>query len=753
MGVKYKTLLSVLVLLLLWPENRSYASVFGAVKVIVHDPQHRPVKGAQVTVESSTSAFKQSGTTDEEGGATILNVPVGEYRVKVVSRGFAPAEQAALVNSDRVQELHFALAMAAHQETVEVSGAPELVNPTSSTADTVVARAEIERTPGADRTNSVAMITAFTPGATVVHDQLHVRGGHQVTWAIDGVVVPNTNIASNVGPQFDPKDVDYVEEQRGGLSAEYGDRSYGVFNVATRNGFERSHEAELVTSYGNFNSTDDQLSFGDHNDRSAYYVSVNGNRTDHGLSTPASAVLHDMGAGGGVFTSLILNKTPNDQLRFVGAARGDFYQVPNDPAAQNQLGIRDREHEQDIFGNFSWLHTLGPGLVFQLAPSYHYNRAAFDGLGDAADRVVTTDHRASSYLGGQASLTVVKGRHNAKLGLYGFAQHDNTLLRLIGNQPASDPTLPPIPVDFGPSRQVVNGDLEAIFVEDQLKVAEWLSINGGVRLTRFAGLVTETAASPRGGVAIQIPRLKWVLRGSYSRFYQAPPLDTISNTLQKTVLNPAGDGFILLRGERDEQHEVGITIPIDGCAIDADNFRTGAHNYFDHDVIGNSNLFFPLTIAAVRVTGTEVTVRAPKLFKKINVHLAYSHQSAEGSGGVTGGLTSVTPPAAGFFFLDHDQRNTLSMGFTASLPRSAWISGNMSYGSGFLNGDGPDHLPQYATFDLAAEKSFGESWAVKLTGTNLANKHYFVDLSNTFGGSHFGDPRMIALQVKYRFHY
>ena len=44
----------------------------------------------------------------------------------------------------------------------------------------------------------------------MVHDQLHVRGGHQVTWAIDGVPVPNTNIASNVGPQFDPKDIDYV---------------------------------------------------------------------------------------------------------------------------------------------------------------------------------------------------------------------------------------------------------------------------------------------------------------------------------------------------------------------------------------------------------------------------------------------------------------------------------------------------------------------------------------------------------------
>ena len=58
------------------------------------------------------------------------------------------------------------------------------------------------------------MITDFVPGAYVVHDQLHVRGGHQTAWAIDGVEIPNTNIASNLGPQIDPKDIDYLEVQR-----------------------------------------------------------------------------------------------------------------------------------------------------------------------------------------------------------------------------------------------------------------------------------------------------------------------------------------------------------------------------------------------------------------------------------------------------------------------------------------------------------------------------------------------------------
>jgi outer membrane receptor protein involved in Fe transport len=738
-----KRSIAIITLLALLAALPALAAVFGTVKAIVHDPQHRPVQGAIVEVQSRTSAFKMAGATNDEGIATLQNVPVGEYDVTIQSPGFAAVQQSVTVTSGNVHEMHFALAVAQHQESVEVSGAPETVNPSSPVPQVLINRGDIAQTPGADRTNSMAMITNFVPGAAMVHDQLHVRGGHQVTWEIDGIPVPNTNIATNVGPQFDPKDIDYMEVQRGSFAAESGDRTYGVFNVVTRSGFERSRQGELVASYGNFNSTDDQLSFGDHNDRSAYYVSLSGNRSDHGLETPTTDNLHNQSSGGGAFTSLILNASPRDQVRFVGSARSDFFQVPNDADLQ-AAGVRDREREQDIFGSLSWIHTFGAGVMLTVAPSYHFNRAAFEGLGATDQRLVTTDNRASSYLGGQASVSVVKGRHNASVGFYGFAQHDNTLFGLTGTNDVGDP------VEAHPPRQKVNGELDAFWIQDQYKAASWLSLTAGVRFTRFSGLVTETAGSPRLGVAIQIPRLHWILRGAYSRYYQAPPLDTIS----PEVLSVSPDqGFLPLRGERDEQRDFGLTIPVRGWVLEFDQFRTGAHNFFDHDALGNSNLFIPLSIESVRIVGYEATVRSPKLFRKIDLHLAYSHQTIEGSGGVTGGLTDFAPPAEGFFFLDHDQRQTLSTGFTAALPRKSWLSGNVSAGSGFLDGDGPGHLPAYATVDLSVGHSFGENWSAKLTATNLADNRYFIDHSNSFGGSHVSDPRMVSVQLRYKFHY
>ncbi len=281
----------------------AFATIFGTVTGLIHDPQHRPVQGAQVTLRAASSAWTKTVSSDDAGEFRFDSVPLGEYTVNVELAGFASEEQKLVLSSGREARTHFSLTVAQAKETVEVKDISSEINTESSATTTLVSRRQIAETPGADQTNSLSMITNYVPGSYMVHDQLHVRGGHQVSWLIDGVPVPNTNIASNVGPQFDPKDIDYLEVQSGGYSAEYGDRTYGVFNVVTRSGFERNRQAELVTSYGSFNRTEDQFSMGDHTDRFAYYGSVSGNRTDLGLETGSTDVLHDLGAGLSAFTS------------------------------------------------------------------------------------------------------------------------------------------------------------------------------------------------------------------------------------------------------------------------------------------------------------------------------------------------------------------------------------------------------------------------------------------------------------------
>src|SRR6478736_3307121 len=444
------------------------ATIFGSIHGLIHDPQHHPVEDAKVKLQALNSDWSQSAASDHAGEFLFESVPLGEYRVIVEVPGFATEEQKVVLTSGRDAKPHFSLTMAHAAESVEVQDIAPAVNPESSTSTNIVSRDSIARTPGGDAANSLAMITDYTPGAYMVHDQLHIRGGHQVSWLLDGVPVPNTNIATNVGPQFDPKDIDSIEVQRGGYSAEYGDRTYGVFNVVTRSGFERNREAELVTSYGTFNNTNDQLSFGDHTDRFAYYGSVSGNRTDLGLETGSTEVLHDEGAGLSAFTSLTFNKTPNDQLRLVASARGDHYQVPNDPDQQD-LGIRDVEDERDDLINFSWLHTFTPGTVLTVSPFYHFNRAHYIGgyIGEPdPDVVIPKDDRGSNYFGGVVSLAVNHRQHPARAGFQVFGARDNQLFGVV----TSDGSNPPLS-----QREMVWGNVESLFLEDQYKITNWLT--------------------------------------------------------------------------------------------------------------------------------------------------------------------------------------------------------------------------------------------------------------------------------------
>ncbi len=739
--------LASLLVVFLFAALSAFATIFGTVRGIVHDPQHRPVPDATVALSAKTSSYVQTAQTDVNGEFHFDAVPLGAYRVTISAASFAGAEQTIAVLSGTAPILHFELKLGSQAESVTVSADAGPAQLETITPTTLVNRQEIRDTPGASRTNSLALITDYAPGSYVVHDQLHIRGGHQVTWLIDGVAIPNTNIASNLGPQLDPKDIDTLEAQRGSYSADYGDRTYGIFNVAPRTGFERNNDAELVLSAGSFFQTDDQLNFGGHTNRFAYYASVNGNRTNLGLQTPTSAVIHDAANGFGGFVSLIYNADSHDQLRFVAQSRRDFYQVPFDPNGPGTQGqfLRDANRENDSFATFSWVRTFNPGLLLTISPFYHSNTANYRSTLQDFPSSATED-RASKYEGGQATLSWIKNRSNFRAGLFGYSQQDDQVFGLICHDPSQCQSVDP------PERHSPDGSLTAVYAEEQFSATSWLTLNAGLRQTHFSGGVVENASSPRVGASLRIPKLHWVFRAFYGHFYQAPPLLTVSGPLLQSA-NNQNLGFIPLHGERDEEHQFGVTIPFHGWTLDANNFLTRAVNFFDHNNFNNSDLFFPITIQGARINGWELTLRSPRIRNHAQVYLTYSNQLALAFGDINGGLTNFSF-GDGFKFLDHDQRDTLHFGAHYDLPLHSFASTDVSYASGFTNGSPPPgHLQPHTTFDLSIGKSFGEKFSVNVQGLNVANRRVLLDNSFTFGGTHFLNPREIFVQLRYRFHY
>lgn len=760
---------AVIVVCMLLVSSVVFGSVYGAIRGVVHDPQHRPIQNAMIMARSKTSDWSKTVNTDSSGEFQFNAIPVGEYSISVASPGFAQTAQGVTVISGSVPVVHFQLQVASATANITVSGTPEIAPTDTATPITLLGRTDIERTPGADRTNSLAMITSNVPGSYVTHDQLHIRGGHQTSWLVDGIPVPNTNIASNIGPQFDPKDIDYMEVNRGSYGAEFGDRTYGVFNIVPRSGFERNKEAELILSIGNFYQTNNALSFGSHSERVAYYVSFNGNRSNLGIQTPIPRVVHDAANGYGGFGSLIFNVTPADQLRLVTALRKDRYQVPYDPnfndlqstlpdcSSCDSSGLRDSDSESDAIVNFSWVHTFSSKVLLTASPLFHRNSANYDSAPNDYP-TATTDHHTSTYAGGQASLGINFKKNDLQVGFFGFHQNDDQRFGILFNCPTNgDPNFPDCGGSpFGPISQSASGGIAAFFVDEKFKPVQWLTLSAGMRPTHFSGAgVSESAISPRFGATFTVPRLNWTFRAFYGHYYQAPPLLTVTGPLEQ-FCHSQGCDFIPLRGERDEEHQFGVMIPFRGWTLDADTFRTRVNNFFDHDVIGESNLFFPLTIQSALIRGWELSLRSPRIAKRAAIRLSYSNQIIQGGGAVTGGLTSFD--TLDFGPLDHDQRNTLNIGADVILPWRSFASTNVSYGSGFVNAfpGAPypgNYLPGHTTFDLSVGKNFGENISASINALNVANRRVELDNSPTFGGFHWNTPREIYVQLRFRFHY
>jgi hypothetical protein len=759
------------ILFLLVSSIQARATVFANIHGVIHDQQHRPIAGAEVNLQARDSAFVLHTKTSNEGEFELPQAPIGVYTLTVSAPGFATVDQPLIVASGTNPVLHIPLPVAPATQTVIVSGyqsslsAADTVTPT-----TLITRADIDRTPGASRTIGMEMITDYVPGAYMTHDMLHMRGGHQTSWLLDGIAIPNTKIASNVGPQIDPKDIDSLETQRGSYDSGVGDRTYGVFNVLPRNGFERNRDGELLVSAGNFYTGETQVSLGDHSDTTAWYTSLTGSRSNYGLATPVASVYHDATNSESAFVSLIRNQTPKDQYRLNAQYRQDHFQIPYDPNSDDyecvsgyycSTGLRDAQTERDSFVIANWVHTLSPKALISFAPFYHLNQSNYDSS-PMDNPVATTWHQSSNYVGGQADVHADAGPNSFSAGFYSFYQAESDLFGVQVND-GSAPSEPNVGADAGAA-------LVEFYLTDHLRLGQYITLLGGERFSIYHGGFDESAIYPRIGATVEIPRLHWVLRGFYGHFFQPAPLETVSSSVLNYASNLGNTGenaFTPIPSERDEEHQFGIQIPWKGWFLDVDTVKNRVNNFLDHSNLGESNMYFPIAVDGALVRAWEMTLRSPQLAHLGQFHVTYSNQIAQQRGNIIGGFTCSIPtdPACdlgpGYISLDHDQRDTLNTGFTTNLPLHTWFSTNVYYGTGFSNGlaganEGPyngPYLPVHTTFDASAGHALGERWKFALNVINVTNHRVLQDNSITIGGFHYNDPRMFSAELRYRFHF
>src|SRR6266404_8656172 len=112
------------------------ASIFGTVRGIVHDAQHRPISGAHLQLQAKHSDWKREASTDDEGKFQLDAVPAGDYTLTISHDGFREYVADLTVAADSAPLRHFPLELAAVNEKVEISENAQTVDTTSSASQT-----------------------------------------------------------------------------------------------------------------------------------------------------------------------------------------------------------------------------------------------------------------------------------------------------------------------------------------------------------------------------------------------------------------------------------------------------------------------------------------------------------------------------------------------------------------------------------------------------------------------------------------
>src|SRR5271168_3493141 len=148
-------LLTSLVFLLLPTSTAAQGETTSAIVGQVTDATGAAVPSAIVAVTNRETGAQRSVKTDEQGRFNFAQLKPGGYTIKVEAPGFAPQQNDNVVTGlGQKQTVNFTLRIAQSSQTVEVTGAPPLINPENANTSTNLSAPALENlpNPGGDLT-------------------------------------------------------------------------------------------------------------------------------------------------------------------------------------------------------------------------------------------------------------------------------------------------------------------------------------------------------------------------------------------------------------------------------------------------------------------------------------------------------------------------------------------------------------------------------------------------------------------------
>jgi hypothetical protein len=748
----------------------------GELRLVVADGAGLPVQ-TTIEIASETSQVRERLETNTQGVALARRLPFGRYRIAVTHGGFAPFAGFADVRSAVPTDFPITLGLAPVQAQITVRVEDTLLDGgETSSVRRLGAEALGQRVtslPG----RALPDLVNTQPGWLLeANGILHPRGSeYQTQYVIDGLPLTD-NRSPAFAPEVADDEIRAMHVFTGGYPAEYGRKLGGVIEVVTGGSVRRGLHGSVGASVAGFATRGGTIALEQGWERSTFSLSAGLAGTDRYLDPPVEKNYTNRGTSSHVSARFERDLTGADRIGLIVRRGRSAFLVPNEPP-QEAAGQRQDRDSEELAGQFSYQRILSPRL---LADVRGLARSLSAGLWSnaAATPIAAEQARTFDELYVKGTLSAHVGRHEWKVGgdMSRGALAERFGYRITDPSRFDDET--PRTFAFAGEAPVRE---QALFVQDQVRVGRWTA-NLGLRWDHYDLLIDEHAFSPRFGVAWATPSSNLVLRASYDRAFQTPPIENLllagseaGETLSDEAVRlpvPTSRGHFL---------EVGLSARLARrVRVDVNHYLRDLNNFADDDLLLNTGVGIPIAFDHARIRGTEVTWTVPT-WRTLSGTVSYSHMRGTGDLPLTGGLflddeAAVEPTSTARFALTQDQRHTIRGRATWQVRPTAWAALGVAYGSGlpfefegnedeaaattdprilnrvnFDTGRVRPSLSWDASGGVTIRAAARGSLRVQADVRNLANRLNVINFDGLFSGTALAPPRSAAIRLRVDF--
>ncbi|MBT9585486.1 TonB-dependent receptor [bacterium] len=724
--------------------------------------------GASRAVELKTGA----------GGEVIFpNLEPGEYIVELHHPVYGGESSVVKVEVDKPTVFRTALDPS-DDSTFSVRDSRQLIDTKSPTEGSVTTRDRdfLDRQLAEKSVQGVLTTVPGTQRNSL--GQTHVRGEHKsVTFALDGVAVPISQ-ASTTSQPIDPEFLQQVSVRTGTMDGSQGGQTGMVLDAQTPDDVEPFFEAQ--TKVGNLGQIENVLKAGGRNDQGNFSFFLGGRIGQTNLQFEPPQAQQQTLNNRGVTQSYMMRMTgrnESDQLSGTLSYQLNEFQLPQ-TTLNYGAGVRQDQVDSNTMALLSWKRKWDEDSDLLLSMSYLKSSQLVRNNGiftpwtgfnpnvstDLADGGLPADpeNPGSPYLP-LSDLTIEQFQpaitYFLRLGEGSKITAGVTADFIKSNQavnlldPGGGGGLPQGQPQFASAIRR-NGLTTGAFFNHTMPLSDQWTLNYGLRAETFNnGLDVSTGQlSPLVNLA-WAPNDRNVLRISYNRSFQAPPLE-LDVSGQTTVLPQRLSTY-----EISYESQLSDTFTAKLAAVRKD--------YKDQVDIGllipNSNvpIYAPVNFGTARYEGVELS---------LNTH------NPTGFNGFLAGTVSVARPLSpGAFatvvteYNDHDQRLQVTGGLSYLFDNGLSMAVDGYYGSGFPQpaipqyqavGIDPYGLLQERVPRLLANLNFtyrpeptpdGPDVSGGLQILNLFDTRPLLNFYSAFSGTRFVQQRRVLLNASIRF--